>query len=70
MSKIEAFLVRDRAYAPLLHGQGSKQDLDGLPFVVVTDFIDNHGVRKYLVPMHLSVQEGALRGLPDPSTKG
>src|SRR5207244_11600171 len=45
VSEVEPFLVRNRAYPPLLHGQRAKQNLDGLTVFVFADFLDQHGVR-------------------------
>ena len=56
MRQIKPFLVRNRPYRPLLHGQRAKQDFNGTLVLVHTDLVDDQGIGHDGVPFDLGLQ--------------
>ena len=44
VGEVELFGLGDEADAPLLHGEGAEEDLDGPAVFVVADAVDDHGL--------------------------
>jgi hypothetical protein len=62
MRQIEPFFVRNRTNTPVLHGEGAKEDLNGVPVFVFTDAVDHHGQGRDLMPLHISIERRFPQG--------
>ncbi len=70
MGQIQSFLVGDGPDAPLLHGQGAKEDFDWFALLIGTDVIEDIGVGGDGLTFDFGLEDGNHVGFSDAASKG
>lgn len=63
--QIESFLVRNGPDSPLLHRQGTKQNLDPHALLVIADLVGHQRVSRNRTSLNFRFEKGGCAGLPN-----